>query len=109
MQAEFRGVRALPPALVLALGLDIVQRGWSSLAKLQEWNAEPIFLAWVGIRIASLALGVYGTYDLAAAMHGRMRRGLQVAMLAFLIAAVETVAFAMYLGVTHRAPHWTFT
>jgi hypothetical protein len=109
MKVETRGLRALPPALLFAFGLDIVHRGWSSLAKLEDWRAEPVFLAWVGVRIAMLALAVYGTYDLATSLVGRARRGVQVATIAYLAAATETVAFAMYLGLTHRAPHWTFT
>jgi hypothetical protein len=38
MAAESHGLRALPPALVLAFGLDVMQRGWSALAKLDNWG-----------------------------------------------------------------------
>ena len=109
MQTELCGLRALSPALVFAFGLDIAHRAWSSVANLRDWHAEPLFLAWVGLRIAALALAVYGTNDLAASLRGRARVGVQIAMIAYVLSATDTIAFAMFLGVTHHAPHWTFT
>jgi len=92
MDEETRGWRALPPALVLGLGLiavqTIVMAVYTALFD-GPYGAPPsVWISNIGVDASGSALCAYGAAELAQRSTGTERRGFQIASTAWLAALV---------------------
>jgi hypothetical protein len=98
MTEQSKGLRALPPALVLAFAVWIAM----TIARLvflmtveEPWSAVRFHLVSEGTSVASEALAVLGAFELARRLTGRAALGIAVAAWAFAATIVLDVSFTL--------------